>query len=157
MYQHTQPGHLTIALLAVIAAFVALVAIINHAGLVLTPAIVIVLGLGYTFGSLTTEVDRERFTLRFGPGWIHRSFQLSDIRSCRTVTNRWWYGLGIHWTPNGWLYNVSGKLGVELTLQDGRRLRVGTDEPVALCQAIRMMQEAGGQPPGTRPPPSPSS
>ena len=33
---------------------------------------------------------------------------------------------------------------VQLELHDGRRLRVGTDEPEQLSEAIRMMKGAGG-------------
>ncbi len=155
MYQHTQPGYFIVSLMMTFAVFTIWLGLTHHIGLLVTPAIVIVLAAGYVFGSLTTRVDHERFTFWFGPGWFRRSLPLDDIASCETATNRWWYGLGIHSTPRGMLYNVSGRLAVELTLVDGRRLRVGTDEPVALCQAIRMMQGAGGQPPGTRLPPSP--
>jgi hypothetical protein len=51
-----------------------------------------------------------------------------------------WYGWSIRLTPHGWLYSVSGLAAVELTLQDGKRLRIGTDEPERLCQAIGQAQ-----------------
>jgi hypothetical protein len=57
------------------------------------------------------------------------------------VTNPWYYGLGIHWTPHGILYNVSGFSAVEVRLFPGTTFRVGTDEPDQLCAAIR--QAAG--------------
>jgi hypothetical protein len=53
------------------------------------------------------------------------------------VRNPWYYGWGIRITPDGLLYNVSGTRAVEITLTDGSKLRLGTDEPEALCQAIR--------------------
>jgi len=67
---------------------------------------------------------------------------LAAIRTCIVVRNRWWYGWGIRWTPRGWLYNVSGLAAVELTLTDGRRLRIGIDEPERLCEAIAQARMA---------------
>jgi len=37
---------------------------------------------------------------------------------------------------DGWLYNVASGGAVQLTLGDGRRLRVGPDEPEELCRLI---------------------
>jgi hypothetical protein len=53
------------------------------------------------------------------------------------VKNAWWYGFGIRVIPGGGrLWNVSGLHAVELLLKDGRRLRIGTDQPAALSLAI---------------------
>ncbi len=43
---------------------------------------------------------------------------------------------GIHLTPEGWLYNVSGFRAVAVRLKSGKRFLLGTDEPERLCQAI---------------------
>jgi len=59
------------------------------------------------------------------------------------VTNPWWYGWGIHLTPSGWLYNVGGARAVQLDLHNGRSLRVGTDEPERLCEAITVLKAGG--------------
>jgi hypothetical protein len=45
--------------------------------------------------------------------------------------------LGIHLTPCGWLYNVSGFDAVAITLRDGRKFALGTDDPHGLVAAIR--------------------
>jgi hypothetical protein len=44
--------------------------------------------------------------------------------------------VGIHHTPYGWLYNVSGFDVVAITLRDGRKFAVGTDDPHGLITAI---------------------
>jgi hypothetical protein len=67
--------------------------------------------------------------------------RLADIASVRPIPVRWWYGWGIHVTPHGWLYNVSGWKAVEITLCHGDRFCLGTDEPENLLKAI---QEASG-------------
>jgi hypothetical protein len=45
--------------------------------------------------------------------------------------------LGIHLTPYGWLYNVSGLDAVAIRLRNGRKFALGTDDPYRLTAAIR--------------------
>src|SRR2546430_6798504 len=138
MYKHAQVGHLTIGILLGIGAVTAgLLAARTGAVLVLGGVLVALLMAAFLFGSLTTEVDEQRFTFWFGAGVMRRSFALSQIQSCTPITSPWWYGRGIHWTPDGWLYNVAGGGAVQLTLADGRRLRGGADEPEGVCRLIR--------------------
>ncbi len=89
------------------------------------------------FCKLTVVVDDRSVKASFGPGVIKKSIPLDDIESCGAVRNRWWYGWGIHWTPKGWLYNVSGMEAVELRLKNGKRIRIGTDEPRELEEFIK--------------------
>ena len=142
MYHHTQSG--TVTRIAAVAGLAVAVYILARAGahpvlwLVAALAVVAVFALG----SMTIEVDQTRLAFWFGPGWIRRSFPLAEIRSWAVVKNPWWYGWGIHRTPHGWLYNVGGTGAVQLELQDGRRLRLGTDEPERLAEAIQVMKGA---------------
>jgi len=143
MYKHTQVGHLTIGILLGAGAVTAGLLVARPGPvLVLGVVLVVLLSAAFLFGSLTTEVDDQRFTFWFGPGVMRRSFALSQIESCTPVTSPWWYGRGIHWTPYGWLYNVASGGAVQLTLSDGRRLRVGTDEPEQLCRLIQSRKGA---------------
>jgi len=89
------------------------------------------------FGALTVIVDDSRLSLRFGIGLIRKNFPLDGIRSFKAVRNPWYYGWGIRFTPVGRLYNVSGLSAVDLLLQNGRHVRVGSDEPAALVDALR--------------------
>jgi hypothetical protein len=50
--------------------------------------------------------------------------------------------VGIRLSPGGVLWNVSGLDAVELSLDGGRRFRVGTDEPRALAAAIAQAKDA---------------
>ncbi len=99
-------------------------------------ALILLVCLGL-FASFTVEVDARRIWLGFGPGWVHRTIALSDIRDAHPVRNPWYYGWGIRLVPGGWMWNVSGLDAVELEFRDGRRFRIGTDEPEALARAIR--------------------
>jgi hypothetical protein len=78
----------------------------------------------------------------FGPGIIRKRVRLAEIAVCEPIRIRWWYGWGIHLTPYGWLYNVSGFEAVAITLRDGRNLAVGTDDPHGLVDAIRRCRDA---------------
>ena len=99
-------------------------------------AVVILLIIDTLFRSLTVTVSNERIQLSFGLGIIQKQFQTTEIESARTVRNRWWYGLGIRKIKGGWMYGISGLDAVELIMNDGRRFRIGTDEPNELLKAI---------------------
>ena len=55
------------------------------------------------------------------------------------MQNTWYHGWGIHWVGSGWVYNVSGWEAVEIVMRNGRRHRIGTDDPNGLAQAIRQV------------------
>ena len=82
---------------------------------------------------------------------IRRAIRLFDIAEARAVRNRWWYGWGIRLTPHGWMFNISGLDAVEIEYTNGRKFRIGTDEPneleEAIMQAIRKAMGGAGQGP----------
>ena len=90
-----------------------------------------------TFSNLHVEVDDQALELRFKPGFVSRRLPLSEIESCEVVSNRWYWGWGVRLTSHGTLYNVGGLRAVEVCLQSGRRVRVGSDEPERLAEAVR--------------------
>lgn len=140
MYHHTQSGTVTrIAMVAALAAAVVTLVVIGPRPVLWLVAALAVLGV-LAFSSMTIEVDQNRLAFWFGPGVFRRTISLGNIRSWEVVTNPWWYGWGIHLTPNGWLYNVGGSRALQLELADGRRLRVGTDEPERLSETIAVMK-----------------
>jgi hypothetical protein len=90
------------------------------------------------FGWLSININARRMLIKFGIGLIIRRIPLDAIRGFAPVKNPWYYGWGIRFTPHGILYNVSGFEAVEILLDDGRRVRVGTDEPAALVRALQL-------------------
>ena len=93
--------------------------------------------IAWAFSSLTVEVTPTRLIWFFGPGLLRKSVERETIIGATPVRNRWWYGWGIHLTPRGWLYNVGGLDAAELALSNGSRLRIGSDEPEALANALK--------------------
>ena len=88
------------------------------------------------YATLTVEVDAENVRVRFGIGLIRKSIPLSDIARCEIVRTPSWWGWGIHWTPSGWLYNISGRAAVRLEMTSQRPLMIGSDEAERLKAAI---------------------
>ena len=91
------------------------------------------------FYGLTIEVNRDIVRLYFGFGIIHRSIPREHITAVTQVRNRLWWGFGIRLTPHGWMWNISGLDAVELTYHNGKKFRIGTDEPEALLEALKVV------------------
>ena len=89
------------------------------------------------FYRLRITIEDETLRASFGPGIIRGRVRLAEIVGCEPIRIRWCYGWGIHLTPRGWLYNVSGFDAVAITLRDGRKFAFGTDDPHRLTAAIR--------------------
>jgi len=141
LYDHTQRGLVVMgaitAVIIIILASMYLFGIVSVTIFVLG-IMIIVLAI---FSTLTVSVGEGTLRIRFGPvGLIKKSWPLAEIASVTTVTNPWYYGWGIHWTPNGPLYNVSGFGAVEVRLLSGKTFRIGTDEPETLKLVIEQSQ-----------------
>ena len=88
------------------------------------------------FYKLTIAINEETLCASFGIGMIRKRVSVAEIVACEPIRIRWWYGWGIHLTPYGWLYNVSGLDAVAISLQDRRKFALGTDDPHGLTTAI---------------------
>ena len=95
----------------------------------------------FLFYALTVEVDRNEVVAAFGPGVIRKRWRIDDIEEVKRVRNPWYYGWGIRLTPHGWMFNVSGLEAVEMHLKNGKKFRIGTDDPQGLTEAIRNARE----------------
>jgi|YNPMSStandDraft_1061717.scaffolds.fasta_scaffold40215_3 hypothetical protein len=135
-YKHRQIGTVTLLSLGA-GALVVIGSMIfgGHHPIALVVLLILLVTL-VLFYCLTIEIGNGVLKWSFGPGIIRKSVPLKDIRSATAVRNHWIYGWGIRYTPSGWLYNVSGLDAVEIELQNGKRFRLGTDEPEQLVRAI---------------------
>jgi len=100
--------------------------------------VVALIATGIIFSRLTITIEDGFLRASFGPGLTVKNVPLSEIASCQPIRIRWWYGWGIHLTRYGWLYNVAGWDAVAITLRDGRKFALGTDDPQGLAAAIRV-------------------
>lgn len=90
------------------------------------------------FGRMVTEVRGDSLQWRFGwlglPRWRR---QLDDIVAVEPARSRPLEGWGIRITGEGMLYNSHGLQAVRVTQRNGRRLRLGTQDPQRLIQALQ--------------------
>jgi hypothetical protein len=134
-YEHKQIGHVIIWPLLAIILIVSNGLIGHHApSLIVSIILLVCLVLFYR---LKITIEDETLCASFGPGIIRKRVRLKEIVGCEPIRIRWWYGWGIHLTSCGWLYNVSGFDAVAITLRDGKRFALGTDDPHGLTEAIR--------------------
>ncbi len=101
--------------------------------LIVSVVLLITLALFY---KLTITINEETLSASFGIGMIRKRVSVAEIAACEPIRIRWWYGWGIHLTLYGWLYNVSGLDAVAITLRNGRKFALGTDDPQGLAAAI---------------------
>ncbi len=141
-YEHTQPGILLRILIGVLAVSVGApaMAVLAEGGvegaIPLAAIVMMAAFLLALFHSLTVRVSRNEIALSFGIGLVRKHFLTKDIQTVATVRNRWYNGWGIRKIRRGWLFNVTGWDAVEIQLVNGRRYRIGTDEPEELLAAI---------------------
>lgn len=153
-YRHTQFGKVIAAATALGLAAAALVTLsLSPATLAaawwLVGALFAIIAAAFLLlGTLTVEVDAREVRVRFGIGFFRKSVPLADIRRCEVIRTRVWWGWGLHWTPAGWLYNVSGREAVRLELASERAVMIGSDEAPALKQAIDARRPATRPEPG---------
>jgi transcriptional regulator with XRE-family HTH domain len=138
IYRHTQRGDYILLVLSTLAIVVlTLQTAYSHLPpWVLVPIFASLIIPAVLFYSMTIEVNEHEVAWYFGPGFWHKTVALEEIAECRAVENPLWWGFGIRTFGTGWLYNVSGLLGVELCLKSGAKVRLGTDEPNYLVEAI---------------------
>ena len=142
-YHHTQIGHLIIAVLTCAIFIITILMAVNVFTWVAFAALCILAICLLLFSFLTVTIQDNILELKFGPGIYRKKFNLSDIESCQAVKNKWYYGWGIHLTPHGWLFNVSGFQAVEINLKSGKKYRIGTDAPGELEEALRKAIDTG--------------
>ena len=135
-YRHTQTS-LLIAAILVFFLFVAIAVIITThyawEAVILYILLAVVLA---SFMTLNIEIRAGNLELRYGFGFVRRTIPLSEIRNLCVVEMPAMRGYSTRMTSSGQLYNLNGNQVVEIDLQDGRVIRVGSDEPVELARAI---------------------
>ena len=138
-YKHTQIGYLMIWVTIAITIYFGILFLLTPLNL---PAILImflVILIILSFSTLKVTIDKEYVRIKFGYGIFWKKFALKDISSVKSVRNHWYYGWGIRiwFWPRMIIFNNSGFYAVEIIMKNGKRYRIGTDEPSKLERAIK--------------------
>ncbi|MEM8705834.1 MAG: hypothetical protein AAGE98_05210 [Actinomycetota bacterium] len=141
-YRHRQLGTMFMIPIGVILlAYMLFVFIVQERTLIGIP-VILGLGLIYSaFAAITTTVDRKHVHVSWTWGWPARRIPLKAIASHEQVRSRWWHGFGVRLIPGGMLYSLQGLDAVEIRYRDAKKgkdrmLRIGTDDPAGLVEAI---------------------
>jgi hypothetical protein len=86
------------------------------------------------FGTLTITIDTA--ALHLSVGMVNRRIPLVDIRGWREVQSPVRHGIGARLIPGGMLYCVRPGSAIELLLENGRIVRIGTPEPIRMMKAL---------------------
>jgi len=129
-YQHTQPARVIVITMTIVGVAFAAGSIFCHPLIfgAMTDFIV-----AYFFRSMTIEISATELSWYFGSGFPLKRVPLSEVVSAEAVRMNFWNGWGIHYTSQGWLYNASGYGAVCVTLRNGKRYCLGSDEPEAVA------------------------
>jgi hypothetical protein len=145
-YRHTQVGWAVLGSTALVAILALSWLPAQAASAARVPLVGVAALVQLLLSSLSVEVDREAIRLRLGIGLVRKQIGLADVSSWSAVRNPWYSGWGIRLGPGYVLWNVSGLDAVELVLRNGRRFRVGTDEPDTLASAIAQAKGVAASP-----------
>lgn len=140
IYERTQRSPLWLIVAApLLVGFAITAAAADANAVVMIPAglgIGLFIALIANFSVLRVTVEPATIRAAFGRGWPRKTVDLSTVTAARAVRNMWLFGWGIRWIPKGSLWNVWGLDAVELLLDSGRVLRIGTDDPGGLLVAL---------------------
>lgn len=140
MYRHKQFGWFFTVILLACAAVLALVAVRSpdhDKDALIAPSCVLLILL-LLFRDLNVSVNDDILVASFGVGLIKKKIRLAEVQECSIVKTPWYIGWGIRFGPGYTIYTIAGSDAVEFAFKDGRRkVRIGTDEPEALYEAVR--------------------
>jgi hypothetical protein len=135
-YDHTQSGPLYLLLLIVgigmlVGAWLSPEQTIQ---LILASSGGLMLVFAVSFRQLTVSDEHDGLLISFGPlPLFRRRILYANIQSVERSRTTFLEGWGIHLSPGGgWVWNLWGLDCVDVYFKNGRRLRIGTDDPEGL-------------------------
>ena len=138
-YKHTQFGVLNTLVFGFVGVLIALVLRSKLADGQWLAAVILIsiylLGIAL-FYAFTVDISPRYLKFWFGVGWIRKSYILEEIQSSQAVVSPWYYFWGIKSIPGGWLYAIAPGRAVEIVLRNGKKLRLGTNQPKELKEAL---------------------
>jgi len=133
IYQHTQSAATIVGCLGAMALILAIMSFAFHP--LVLPMVIVAIS-GWMFRSMTIEISDTDLAWYFGSGFPRKRVPRNDVVSAEAIRTSFLNGWGIHYTTRGWLYNVSGYGAVAVTLRNGKRFCLGSDEPEELARQL---------------------
>lgn len=90
--------------------------------------------------SLITEIDKDSINVRFFP-FPMKTFKLKDIKSAEVIDYGFVGGYGIRkLTKHGTVYNIKGKDGLALIMNDDKKFVIGTQKTEEMKRALQSLK-----------------
>ena len=100
--------------------------------------------LALAFRQLTVRDEGDFLLVCFGPlPLFWRRVRYAEIERAEQARSSWLDGWGIHLSPSGgWTWNLWGFDCVDVYLTRGRKLRIGTNDPLELAAFLKQRIES---------------
>jgi len=139
-YDHTQSGPLYLLLLAFSILILVFAFVMGEIVLqtILSCSGALMLLFAFSFHHLTVSDEGTELLIAFGPlPLFRRRLQYSELEKVERAKSTLLDGLGIHLSPSGgWVWNIWGYECVDVWYRQGRKVRIGTDDPEGLEQFL---------------------
>jgi hypothetical protein len=93
------------------------------------------------FTVMTVTVKDREIVVSMGLELIRKKIPVANIISVSEVKIPW-HSVGFKKISGGWLYSVAVSKGLDITLQGGRRVVIGSDDAEGLTEVIRSRMAA---------------
>ncbi|NBG67454.1 hypothetical protein [Acidiluteibacter ferrifornacis] len=108
----------------------------SDGGLVTFAILTLLLLLFFAFIRLTTTITAKEIQINFSP-FVNKSIKWEAIEKVEVLDYGFVGGWGIRlFTSYGTVYNIRGRKGLAITLKNGNKILVGTQQPQALSNAV---------------------
>jgi hypothetical protein len=105
-------------------------------GLYIFELFVLLLVLLFVFMKLETKIDENGIWMKYFP-FVKKEVSWDEIETAKLVTYNF-VGYGIRWgSKYGMVYNTKGDKGIAISLKNGRKFLIGTQEPQAINEALQ--------------------
>lgn len=150
-YERTQMGWWMIVLFSLIIIHLSLDYFLKFGGKPLSLSAYLVLLFVFIFVfsifyKLKIVVDRSMIHIVYGIGLVHLKIRPEMIHRVKVVKVPWIYGWGIRFTRKGMLYNIQGRMAVEMSYRRNGKEKIvliGSDDPESLKDFIEKTYPIG--------------
>lgn len=100
----------------------------------------------FLFMKLTTRIDDQYIAFTYRPMFVNKKIAWREVKSAEVINYGFVGGWGIRlWTKYGTVYNVRGKHGLHIKLNNGKQLLLGTQKEDELRQVLTQISASKGK------------
>ncbi|MDA7864958.1 hypothetical protein N9B24_02415 [bacterium] len=147
-YDHTQSARLYLLLLVIAIGIFGSAFCIDEIVVrsVMSCSGALMLLLAFSFCHLSVRDEGAELLIAFGPlPLFKRRLQYCELEKVEQSRSTIMDGWGIHMSPSGgWVWNLWGYNCVDVWYRQGRKVRIGTDDPAGLVEFLKVKVRQNG-------------